>query len=242
MTMLPRLREDRPGRGGDQQAFLAAGIPAVRFIEVRENAARQHSPDDVPAHVSSEYVARVTQVVTAVAAVDKASNAPRRQDRGPSARPMPPWATNPPANAPSRAGTSSLPTTTARSMAPWTVARVRSREETSSSTGGGARSGARSAGARTRSPSAESWMDDRWRSRLGSVDVVTLGAVAGARLAVGAPAACQEREEGAERDGEGEVLQHEATLDAKHGPPRSSGAGARGNVAAPDDLFAEKTN
>lgn len=74
MTMLPVLREDRPGRGSDQTSFNDVGIPAVRFIEVMEsenagtNASHQHSPNDLPMFVTPAYTARIAQVVVAVAA------------------------------------------------------------------------------------------------------------------------------------------------------------------------------
>jgi hypothetical protein len=68
MTMLARLREDRPGRGGDHEAFLSAGYPAVRFIEPAENLAHQHSEQDLFQYVTPEFTARVAQVVAAVAA------------------------------------------------------------------------------------------------------------------------------------------------------------------------------
>jgi acetylornithine deacetylase/succinyl-diaminopimelate desuccinylase-like protein len=74
MTMLSVLREDRMGRGGDQESFNNVGIPAVRFIETVEspNAAtvqsHQHSPNDLPMYVTPAYTARIAQVVTAVAA------------------------------------------------------------------------------------------------------------------------------------------------------------------------------
>src|SRR5262249_48236061 len=63
MTILPHLREDRPGRGGDHEPFLDVGIPGVRFIETNENFARQHTPDDNVAHMTPAYTARITQVI-----------------------------------------------------------------------------------------------------------------------------------------------------------------------------------
>jgi hypothetical protein len=58
-------REDRPGRGSDHQPFIELGTPGVRFIETNETLAHQHSPDDVVAHVTPEYTARMTRVVAA---------------------------------------------------------------------------------------------------------------------------------------------------------------------------------
>jgi acetylornithine deacetylase/succinyl-diaminopimelate desuccinylase-like protein len=74
MTMLPILREDRPSRGSDQTSFNDVGIPAVRFIETLEsenagtNASHQHSPNDLPMHVTPAYTARIVQLVVSVAA------------------------------------------------------------------------------------------------------------------------------------------------------------------------------
>jgi hypothetical protein len=36
MTMLPKLREDRPGRGSDHRSFIRQGFAAVRFMETFE--------------------------------------------------------------------------------------------------------------------------------------------------------------------------------------------------------------
>src|SRR5205807_1883125 len=74
MSMIPELREDRPGRGGDQESFNNVGIPAVRFIETVESAnagtlaSHQHSPNDLPMYVTPAYTTRIAQVVLAVGA------------------------------------------------------------------------------------------------------------------------------------------------------------------------------
>jgi hypothetical protein len=68
MKMLPQLREDRPGRGSDHRSFIAQGIPGVRFIDVKENLAHQHSPDDLYEYVTPAYTALVAQVAAASAA------------------------------------------------------------------------------------------------------------------------------------------------------------------------------
>jgi acetylornithine deacetylase/succinyl-diaminopimelate desuccinylase-like protein len=68
MTMLPKLREDRANRGSDHKSFIGKGIPGVRFIDVNENLAHQHSPDDLYRFVTPSYTARVAQVVAASAA------------------------------------------------------------------------------------------------------------------------------------------------------------------------------
>lgn len=67
MTMLPMLREDRPGRGGDHESFIAGAIPGVRFIEPAENLNHQHSPNDLYDFVTPSYTARVARVMVAVA-------------------------------------------------------------------------------------------------------------------------------------------------------------------------------
>jgi acetylornithine deacetylase/succinyl-diaminopimelate desuccinylase-like protein len=68
MTMIPKLREDRPSRGSDHKSFIGKGIPGVRFIDVTENLSHQHSPDDLYQYVTPSYTARVAQVVAASAA------------------------------------------------------------------------------------------------------------------------------------------------------------------------------
>lgn len=77
MTMSPQLREDRPGRGGDHQSFLAAAIPGVRFIEAKETALHQHTADDTLANLTPDYVTRMAQVVsTTAASLARAPRAP----------------------------------------------------------------------------------------------------------------------------------------------------------------------
>jgi acetylornithine deacetylase/succinyl-diaminopimelate desuccinylase-like protein len=74
MTIVPKLREDRPGRGGDHESFLDQAIPGVRFIETNESpnagttTSHQHSPMDLADFVTPTYTARVAQIVLAVAA------------------------------------------------------------------------------------------------------------------------------------------------------------------------------
>jgi hypothetical protein len=83
MTMVPMLREDRPGRGGDHESFLDHAVPAVRFIETVESpeagtiASHQHSPNDRFEYVTPAYAARMTQVVMAsVATLARAPSPP----------------------------------------------------------------------------------------------------------------------------------------------------------------------
>jgi hypothetical protein len=83
MTIVPELREDRPGRGGDHESFIAVGRPGVRFIETVESpnagtiASHEHSPNDLFMYVTPAYAARVAQVVASVAAsLGRAPTAP----------------------------------------------------------------------------------------------------------------------------------------------------------------------
>jgi acetylornithine deacetylase/succinyl-diaminopimelate desuccinylase-like protein len=80
MTSAPELRVDRPGRGGDQESFLSAGIPSVRFMDLVETCAggeqgvqdpttcHQHSPYDLAQYVTPDHAADMSRVVIAVAA------------------------------------------------------------------------------------------------------------------------------------------------------------------------------
>jgi len=68
MTMLPQLREDRPGRSSDHKPFIGRSIPAVRFIDVNEKLSHQHSANDLYIYVTPAFTARLTQVVVASAA------------------------------------------------------------------------------------------------------------------------------------------------------------------------------
>jgi len=102
MQMIPKLREDRPGRGSDHSSFLNNAFPAVRFMETVEcspsrvdnsgspppqaknpscldfNTSHQHSPFDLSTFVTADYTARVTQLVASTAAsLARAPSAPR---------------------------------------------------------------------------------------------------------------------------------------------------------------------
>ena len=68
MSMIPKLREDRPGRGGDHESFIAQGYPGVRFIEPVEALAHQHTADNLFTYVTPAYTGRVARVVIATAA------------------------------------------------------------------------------------------------------------------------------------------------------------------------------
>jgi Peptidase family M28/Bacterial Ig domain len=68
MMMLPQLRESPPGRRSDQTAFIASGIPGVRFRQVNMNPPHRHSPYDLYIYVTPAFTARLCQVVVASAA------------------------------------------------------------------------------------------------------------------------------------------------------------------------------
>jgi len=84
MSIVPVLREDRPGRGSDHEPFIDMGRPGVRFIDTVETpnagtvTSHQHSPNDLTMYVTPAYTARIAQVVAAVAAnLARAPDAPR---------------------------------------------------------------------------------------------------------------------------------------------------------------------
>jgi Peptidase family M28 len=97
MTMVPKLREDRPGRASDHRSFINHGSAAVRFMETFEcspspvdnscggglpcpppanipasckdfNTSHQHSPFDQSQFVTPSYAARIAQVMVGTAA------------------------------------------------------------------------------------------------------------------------------------------------------------------------------
>jgi peptidase M28-like protein len=107
MTMLPKLREDRPGRGSDHSSFINNGYPAVRIMETFEcspspvdnscggpfpcpppanvpasckdfNTSHQHAPGDLNESITPSYAARIAQVMAATAAsLARAPDAPQ---------------------------------------------------------------------------------------------------------------------------------------------------------------------
>src|SRR5262249_16066676 len=78
MTMLPQLREDRVGRGGDHQSFIASGISGVRFTEVNENLPHQPAPADLFDYGTPAYPSRVARVMAATLAnLARASTPPQ---------------------------------------------------------------------------------------------------------------------------------------------------------------------
>lgn len=56
---------DRQGRYSDHLSFSDAGMPAVRFVELLEDTARQHNDADVVDDIQVIYITRATQTVLA---------------------------------------------------------------------------------------------------------------------------------------------------------------------------------
>jgi hypothetical protein len=77
--VLPVLRLDRLGRGGDHRPFHVQGYPALRFSERLENYKRQHLPTDTLADVNFGYVAKVARLN--LATVASLASAPARPVR-----------------------------------------------------------------------------------------------------------------------------------------------------------------
>lgn len=76
--VLPVLRLDRLGRGGDHRPFVERGIAGLRFTERLENYKRQHLPSDALADVNFSYVAKVARLN--LATVVSLAAAPARPD------------------------------------------------------------------------------------------------------------------------------------------------------------------
>jgi len=76
--VLPVLRLDRLGRGGDHRPFHERGWPALRFSERLENYKRQHLPTDALNDVNFSYVAKVSRLN--LATVVSLGSAPSRPD------------------------------------------------------------------------------------------------------------------------------------------------------------------
>jgi Zn-dependent M28 family amino/carboxypeptidase len=82
--VIPVLRLDRLGRGGDHAPFHRQGLPALRFSERLENYKRQHLPTDTLADVNFGYVAQVARLN--LATVASLASAPQRPVRTAYAR------------------------------------------------------------------------------------------------------------------------------------------------------------
>ncbi len=82
--VLPVLRLDRLGRGGDHRPFVERGIPGLRFSERLENYKRQHLPTDTLNAVNFSYVAKVARLN--LATVASLAAAPSRPEQTAYAR------------------------------------------------------------------------------------------------------------------------------------------------------------
>jgi len=67
------FRSDRFGRGGDHSSFNKYGFTAVRFCEMVEEYAHQHTSEDLPQYVDYDYLSKNARVNAAV--VDSLANA-----------------------------------------------------------------------------------------------------------------------------------------------------------------------
>ncbi|HLG42791.1 MAG TPA: M28 family peptidase [Planctomycetota bacterium] len=61
-------RPDRPGRGGDHQAFSDAGFTAARVVSTLEELRKQHNSRDLIDNVDFEYLVRSTRLIASVIA------------------------------------------------------------------------------------------------------------------------------------------------------------------------------
>ena len=77
--VVPVLRLDRLGRGGDHAPFHRQGLPALRFSERLENYKRQHLVTDDLANVNFSYVAKVSRLN--LATIVSLASAPSRPER-----------------------------------------------------------------------------------------------------------------------------------------------------------------
>lgn len=71
------FRKDRFARGGDHTPFNNLGFTAVRFVEVHEEYAHQHTVEDLPKNMDFKYLANVTRLnLTGMATLADAGTAP----------------------------------------------------------------------------------------------------------------------------------------------------------------------
>ena len=82
--VIPVLRLDRLGRGGDHRPFVERGIPGLRFSERLENYKRQHLPTDTLNAVNFNYIAKVARLN--LATVASLAAAPARPEQTAHAR------------------------------------------------------------------------------------------------------------------------------------------------------------
>ncbi|MDX2162275.1 MAG: M20/M25/M40 family metallo-hydrolase [bacterium] len=65
MAIILQPQGDREGRYSDHLSFSDAGIPAVRFIEINEDNARNHNDRDTLDDIQALYLTRATQTILA---------------------------------------------------------------------------------------------------------------------------------------------------------------------------------
>jgi bacterial leucyl aminopeptidase len=82
-------RVDRTGRWGDQMSFNEAGYPAIRFIEMADDATVAHTQRDTMDRIDPNYLRRTTQVTLATLETLAAGPNP------PTLRPLVPSPTDP---------------------------------------------------------------------------------------------------------------------------------------------------
>ena len=59
---------DRQGRSGDQAAFAAAGVPAIKITESQEASSLRHTASDTADRLDYDYLVQMTQLVVAAVA------------------------------------------------------------------------------------------------------------------------------------------------------------------------------
>jgi hypothetical protein len=73
------FRKDRFGRGGDHSPFNDEGFTAVRFVEVYEEYAHQHTPNDLVKYVDFRYLTNVAKAnIRAMASLAAAEDQPEQ--------------------------------------------------------------------------------------------------------------------------------------------------------------------
>jgi len=89
MELVVMDRTDRSGRWGDHMSFSDEGYPAIRFIEMADDATIAHTSRDTVDRVDANYLRRTTQVT--LAALEMMADGPNP----PTMRPLTPSATDP---------------------------------------------------------------------------------------------------------------------------------------------------
>jgi hypothetical protein len=89
MEVVIQDRVDRAGRWGDHQSFSDEGYPAVRFIEMADDATVAHTTRDTIDRIDPNYLRKTTQVV--LAALELLADGPN----APTLRPLRPSENDP---------------------------------------------------------------------------------------------------------------------------------------------------